>query len=365
MKPSSTQGGCGAARLLAAAVLGLAQASCVAPSAPGPAPASVSANGAANVFDVYRLTTGDTLQALFSFGREADGRRFLLAPDHVVEVKFVHVPELNESQPVRPDGFVSLPYLGDVEAAGLTVAELTDSLKARYATVLKSPELYVVVRDHRAATEALRRDLLPFGRDGTSESTIRPDGYSTFTVIGDVRLVGLTMAEATALLNRRYGERFPGVACTLAVSQHAVPVVYVAGHVHRPGAINMDRPISLLAAISQAGGPLSSANLRSVITLRRNGDTVTARRVDLRARLESSASSEIVYLQPDDIVYVPQHWISRTAELARDVSDILMFRGWGLNLSWELVDLDSRDRSEEDRAAEAATDVEATEGTGN
>lgn len=53
-----------------------------------------------------------------------------------------------------------------------------------------------------------------------------------------------------------------------------------------------------------------------------------------------------MYLQPDDIVYVPKTYIKRVGELMRDVADIFLFRGWGssLSFSWELRNADTTDR---------------------
>jgi protein involved in polysaccharide export with SLBB domain len=62
-----------------------------------------------------------------------------------VSVKFYYTPELNEHQPIRPDGKISMPLIDDVQAAGLTVDELRAQLRAAYAKHLKDPELEVVI----------------------------------------------------------------------------------------------------------------------------------------------------------------------------------------------------------------------------
>jgi protein involved in polysaccharide export with SLBB domain len=62
-----------------------------------------------------------------------------------VEVKFYYTPELNEHQPIRPDGMISMPLIDDVHAAGLSVEELRTQLRAAYSKQLLKPELEVVV----------------------------------------------------------------------------------------------------------------------------------------------------------------------------------------------------------------------------
>jgi protein involved in polysaccharide export with SLBB domain len=69
-----------------------------------------------------------------------------LGPGDEVEIKFYYAPELNVQQKVRPDGMISMQLIGDVKAAGLTPAELDDTLQKAYATQLRFPEVAVIVR---------------------------------------------------------------------------------------------------------------------------------------------------------------------------------------------------------------------------
>lgn len=71
----------------------------------------------------YRIQTGDQL-----------------------DIKFFYNPELNETVTVRPDGRISLQLAPEVTAAGLTPAELTDSLVKSYAKELANPGITVMVR---------------------------------------------------------------------------------------------------------------------------------------------------------------------------------------------------------------------------
>lgn len=70
----------------------------------------------------------------------------VLAAGDVVDVKFFYVPELDESQIIRPDGVMTLQLVGDVKAEGMSPAQLHKELLRRYATQLKNPNITVVVR---------------------------------------------------------------------------------------------------------------------------------------------------------------------------------------------------------------------------
>ncbi len=68
----------------------------------------------------------------------------------VIEFKFRYSPELDFSAPVRPDGAIFFPYLGDIQVTDLTVSALAAMLRARYASILQSPEITITVRSFRA-----------------------------------------------------------------------------------------------------------------------------------------------------------------------------------------------------------------------
>jgi len=53
--------------------------------------------------------------------------------------------ELSQSQPIRPDGKISMPLLGDVRAAGLTPEELADKIEKRLANYVKAPNVTVIL----------------------------------------------------------------------------------------------------------------------------------------------------------------------------------------------------------------------------
>lgn len=76
----------------------------------------------------------------------APQRNYLLQVADTFDVKFFRTPELNESVVVRPDGKISLQLVGEVQAAGLSVPELEQSLRTLYAQELRRPTVSVIVR---------------------------------------------------------------------------------------------------------------------------------------------------------------------------------------------------------------------------
>ncbi len=65
-------------------------------------------------------------------------------------------PELSVQVPVRPDGKVSSPLVGDIVAAGLSTQELAATITQKLASFVRNPEVTVIVTDP-ASADFLRR----------------------------------------------------------------------------------------------------------------------------------------------------------------------------------------------------------------
>jgi polysaccharide biosynthesis/export protein len=53
-----------------------------------------------DLFPAYRIVPGDVLDVLFQIRTWVKKEQFKLAIDHTINIKFIHAPELNESQRV-------------------------------------------------------------------------------------------------------------------------------------------------------------------------------------------------------------------------------------------------------------------------
>jgi polysaccharide biosynthesis/export protein len=77
----------------------------------------------------------------------AEPAEYRLGQRDVLEVKFFYQPELNETLTIRPDGKISLQLIGEIRAAGMTPAALSDLLTQKYGALLRKPEVTVIVKD--------------------------------------------------------------------------------------------------------------------------------------------------------------------------------------------------------------------------
>jgi len=71
---------------------------------------------------------------------------YRIQPGDQLDIKFFYNPELNETVLVRSDGKISLQIVDDIQAAGLTPAQLDQELTRLYAQELQKPVITVLVR---------------------------------------------------------------------------------------------------------------------------------------------------------------------------------------------------------------------------
>ena len=71
-------------------------------------------------------------------------KEYVWSPGDQLEVVVRDAPEVSRTVVVRPDGFISLPLIDDVQAAGLTPMELKDSLTRKFSERLVNPEVSVI-----------------------------------------------------------------------------------------------------------------------------------------------------------------------------------------------------------------------------
>ncbi len=73
------------------------------------------------------------------------GSEYLIGPEDVLHVAVWKEADLSATLPVRPDGKISLPLLNDVQAAGMTPQQLSDSLTVKLKKYISDPRVTVVV----------------------------------------------------------------------------------------------------------------------------------------------------------------------------------------------------------------------------
>lgn len=135
--------------------------------------------------------------------------------------------------------------------------------------------------------------------------TIRRDGKITLAMVGEVTASGRTPIELEQELLKLYGPQLISKEVTVVVASSSYPI-FVSGAVIRPGKISVDRPLTALEAIMEAGGfDNAKADLSAVKIVRQENGGTKNYTVNLKQVLDGK-SSEAFYLKRSDIIYVPE-----------------------------------------------------------
>jgi polysaccharide export outer membrane protein len=111
---------------------------------------------------------------------------YRIGPEDILQVFVWKNDTLSRVVPVRPDGHISLPLLGDVRAEGATPVQLRDTLTQRYAEYMPAPEVSVIVVEVRSFKVSVMGEVLKPGRFDLKSATSALDaiamagGFSPF-----------------------------------------------------------------------------------------------------------------------------------------------------------------------------------------
>jgi len=135
---------------------------------------------------------------------------------------------------------------------------------------------------------------------------VQLDGSVTLPLVGELKVLGKTPFELQGELTKLYAQLLkPGFEVNVALTSTAASV-YVSGAVLKPGRIPMERPLTVLDAIMEAGGfDFSRAKPSGVTVFRVFAGQQFHYRLDLK-RVLKGGDSGVFYLKPFDIVHVPE-----------------------------------------------------------
>src|SRR5437660_6301881 len=91
-------------------------------------------------------TSGDMKTTTASTNLKAHDDSFQIGPDDVLAINVWKEPEISRSVPVRSDGKVSLPLVGEVQASGQTPKQLEAEISKKLASYMSEPEVTVIVQ---------------------------------------------------------------------------------------------------------------------------------------------------------------------------------------------------------------------------
>jgi polysaccharide export outer membrane protein len=253
------------------------------------------------------------------FTTAAFAEDFVIGPEDMLQITVWGNAELSVHIPVRPDGMISVPLVGDVKADGLTPAQLKDLLEKEYLNFIKAPNVSVVV----TAVNSYKVFIVGGGVTGGSSSSGAISLKRNTTLLQLLAQLGsLQGADLKSAYVLRSGKKmtvdFMKLMDNGDVSQDIdlkrddvifIPPdlenrIKVVGAVKNPGLFPYIKGMTALDAVLTAGGFTEFASQNSVIIVRKVGSDVTNIDVKLKDVIKNGDMSKNVSLKPGDLVNV-------------------------------------------------------------
>jgi polysaccharide export outer membrane protein len=258
---------------------------------------------------------------------------YILGPEDLITVRVFAADDIPD-KPAQVDnnGSVTLPMIGSVHAAGLTVEQFQANLVTAYKKYFKDPQVTVQVNEFHSQPVSVAGNV-------TTPGVVQLKGNRNLMEVigqagglradaGDTVLITRNLSEgpipvqgaftdstgkySIAHINIRSVMSGKDPEGNIMIKPHDVitvnraRMVYVLGNVTRPGGYVMseNETMSVTQAVALAGGWDKTAALSAARILRADGGA-QREQIPLNVKKIMENKSPDLELRPDDIVYVP------------------------------------------------------------
>ncbi len=125
----------------------------------------------------------------------AAGESYIIGEGDVLAINVWHETELTRTLPVRMDGMITLPLIGDMKAAGQTVDQLSATITTKLKRYLEAPEVTVIVQEPRSQFftvmgKVLKPGSYPLGqRLSVMDALALAGGFKDFAKVNKIQVV--------------------------------------------------------------------------------------------------------------------------------------------------------------------------------
>lgn len=134
---------------------------------------------------------------------------------------------------------------------------------------------------------------------------VRPDGRISMPLLNDVQAAGLTPSQLSQSITEKLKKYLTAPQVTVIVTQINSQRVYVIGEVTRPGAYPLLPGMTILQAISSAGGLTQFANTKKIFLMRNENHIQTKYPFNYKEVLDGRKAEENLPVKAGDTIVVP------------------------------------------------------------
>jgi protein involved in polysaccharide export with SLBB domain len=141
--------------------------------------------------------------------------------------------------------------------------------------------------------------------DLNRETQVGLDGNISLSVIGSIKAAGLTPSELSQKIISEfsiYAVRL--IQVSVEILKYGSNKIYVTGHVANPGKYVFEKIPNLWSVISEAGGPIETANLSNVLIIRSSAEGGATIPINLKEIIKNGDLSRLPDLKAGDNIHV-------------------------------------------------------------
>ena len=141
--------------------------------------------------------------------------------------------------------------------------------------------------------------------DLTRDVTVTPDGKITFPLIGEIVAEGQTVLELKKTLTDKLQDFVTAPEVTVIVKESRSQVIYAIGKLARPGVLALAPNMTVMQALSAAGGFAEWADPKNIMIVRREGGKEIQIRFNYKEYTAGEKMEQNILLKPGDTIVVP------------------------------------------------------------
>jgi protein involved in polysaccharide export with SLBB domain len=189
-------------------------------------------------------------------------------------------------------------------------------LTAQYQALGQTAQVSGPVLEERHPRYVLQREdvlllTFPLTPELNQTVTVQPDGYISLQTAGSVYAQGLTAPDLALAIKKAYAGILHDPVVDVDIQDFQKPFFTVSGQVGKPGQYELRSDITIAEAVAVAGGmTMQTAKTQVFLFHRTSTNWVEVRKVNLKDILNGKHVSEDAMIQPGDMVYVPEKFIS-------------------------------------------------------
>jgi len=271
-------------------------------------------------WSVARVTVLIGIVAAFAVASPpAAAKEYVIGVADVIAISVLDNRDLDAVVSVNPGGKIALPLVGELQAAGLTAAELTQRLTREYAKTVKSPVVTVSLREVNSYRfYFVGRVARPGMYTSRSEVTL----LQAISIAGGI-VDGADLPQAYVARGKervpvdfvrlmRQGDLTQNITLnpddTIVLPDNPQHVIYVMGEVRTPGMLVFvkERGWTATKAVAAVGGFTQYASRGRSYIIREAGERKITIPIDFNDLMKNPELGKDIPLSPGDILVVPQ-----------------------------------------------------------